>query len=213
MFKAVEAKTQILEDPSKRDWNKSFDLNALPVFWVPGRFALDILWPPLAAARAEAEAEGLALEDGLLLLRGDAQSLPFREKQLDSCYNCFSTRWTWTADASSQQQLQVISIVMYKEYMRDHSEWKRNKEWKRKMKEAEDQKIVKFEQICPCSEYQGFCLVGPGHPQGMLPFCSSSANNLKVVSKVSQVQDAEKALSNIRFALRQIWLRAVASHW
>jgi len=46
-------------------------------------FALDILWPPLAAARAEAEAEKTGQIDGLFLLRGDAQSLPFKEKQLD----------------------------------------------------------------------------------------------------------------------------------
>lgn len=45
-------------------------------------FAVDILWAPLAAARAAAEAEN-TFKDGLLMLRGDAQSLPFREKQLD----------------------------------------------------------------------------------------------------------------------------------
>ena len=48
------------------------------------RFALDILWPPLAVARAEAEAEKTGQIDGLFLLRGDAQSLPFKEKQLES---------------------------------------------------------------------------------------------------------------------------------
>ncbi|CAJ1362180.1 unnamed protein product [Effrenium voratum] len=46
-------------------------------------YALDILWPPLAAARAKAEAEKTGPQDGLWLLRGDAQSLPFQEAQLD----------------------------------------------------------------------------------------------------------------------------------
>eukprot|EP00438_Fugacium_kawagutii_P001940 Skav226035 [mRNA] locus=scaffold2502:131555:133492:- [translate_table: standard] len=47
-------------------------------------YALDILWAPLEAARASAEAEKPPPADGLWLLRGDAQSLPFKEKQLDT---------------------------------------------------------------------------------------------------------------------------------
>lgn len=46
-------------------------------------YALDILWAPLAAARGAAEAERTGPPYGLFLMRGDAQSLPFREKQLD----------------------------------------------------------------------------------------------------------------------------------
>eukprot|EP00435_Cladocopium_sp_Y103_P040950 s1772_g11.t1 len=57
-------------------------------------YALDILWAPLAAARAEAEAERTGPLDGLVLLRGDAQSLPFKEKQLET----WMTSWGWAAD-------------------------------------------------------------------------------------------------------------------
>ena len=52
------------------------------MFFQLPRYALDILWPPLAAARAKAEAEKTGPQDGLWLLRGDAQSLPFQEAQL-----------------------------------------------------------------------------------------------------------------------------------
>jgi hypothetical protein len=73
---------------------------------------LDILWAPLAAARGEAEAERTGPLDGLFLLRGDAQSLPFREKQLETWLHrflrkgpgccmkramvvCFPRAWQW----------------------------------------------------------------------------------------------------------------------
>ena len=52
----------------------------LKSLWSLLRFALDILWAPLAAARRGSELEKTGPAQGLFLLRGDAQSLPFREQ-------------------------------------------------------------------------------------------------------------------------------------
>lgn len=46
-------------------------------------FAMDIMWSCLEVARHRAEIEFTGPADGLLMLRGDAQSMPFRDGQVD----------------------------------------------------------------------------------------------------------------------------------
>lgn len=101
------------------------------------RFALDILWPPLAAARAEAEAEKTGQIDGLFLLRGDAQSLPFKEKQLESL--------TAIARVIALNQL-AVSLLRF---------------WKLELNLNEVMLMLGY---TPWN--QGLCLVGIGYSQG-----------------------------------------------